>query len=563
VNGSFLEGLFLDSDLGVISGTPAFAGSYDVLIEVLDSDGGLEAKTLTIEVRNNEASPEKQPAPALHASPAVGSQRVQAHIASAPSSCAPMGPNLDELVNILDAMRAGDWARVNTNLFSDVWTPSSLRPLNGLSNPPPSRIIIPWSSFAWDSKRGDVILYGGGHANYPGNDVYRWRGATRQWERASLPSEITHDDLGNWIAIDGVDAAPSSAHTYDNNVYLPIVDRFLTFGGAAYNNGGAYKRHVDANTSWDTGPYLFDPSKADGNKVGGITGSHVQREVPFPEIVGGNMWENRDIYVNIPGNPPLPGSFVNGATAYAEVNAIDVVYVSARRGGSTALDLYKYTINDIHGPAQDTWEQVGRFFHSFGDQGNGAYDPVLNIFVRTGGNQFTYWDLNTPGPTNNNVLFTPEDLTREFVLTRLHGMDYDPVRHQYALWDGSGVVWMMKPPEMVSATGWSVTKQPSPASEVPNGDTGTGILGKWKYIPNLDAFIGLQDPNQGNIWLYKPVGWQYPSEWGSQGDTDGDCMPDRFELDHGLNPLDPSDAALDTDGDGLTNLEEFYRIEIP
>jgi len=34
-------------------------------------------------------------------------------------------------------------------------------------------------------------------------------------------------------------------------------------------------------------------------------------------------------------------------------------------------------------------------------------------------------------------------------------------------------------------------------------------------------------------------------------------MPDDWELAHGLNPNDPSDAALDSDGDGLTNLEEF------
>src|SRR5262249_53050690 len=36
-----------------------------------------------------------------------------------------------------------------------------------------------------------------------------------------------------------------------------------------------------------------------------------------------------------------------------------------------------------------------------------------------------------------------------------------------------------------------------------------------------------------------------------------DGMPDAWEIAHGLNPYDPSDAALDIDGDGLTNLQEF------
>ena len=40
-------------------------------------------------------------------------------------------------------------------------------------------------------------------------------------------------------------------------------------------------------------------------------------------------------------------------------------------------------------------------------------------------------------------------------------------------------------------------------------------------------------------------------------DTDGDGMPDWWELWHNLNSNDPSDAALDSDNDGITNLNEY------
>jgi hypothetical protein len=43
----------------------------------------------------------------------------------------------------------------------------------------------------------------------------------------------------------------------------------------------------------------------------------------------------------------------------------------------------------------------------------------------------------------------------------------------------------------------------------------------------------------------------------SIADADGDQIPDGWEADHGLNPNNPADALLDTDGDGLSNLAEF------
>lgn len=40
-------------------------------------------------------------------------------------------------------------------------------------------------------------------------------------------------------------------------------------------------------------------------------------------------------------------------------------------------------------------------------------------------------------------------------------------------------------------------------------------------------------------------------------DDDNDNLPDTWELQYNLDPLDPTDASEDPDGDGQTNLQEF------
>ena len=514
-------GLVLDASLGTITGIANKVGSYAFDVEAFDHSGQRAVKTYTIDVM--PASGAAKRAAGMKIRQRTTDSKTAAGVVVKDGSPAGVAPDLSNLLGLLAAVPEGEWVKANLNAYSDVWTPDYLRPLYGLGNPPPYKIILAWSSFAWDPNRGDLWLFGGGHANYPGNDVYRWRGSTRMWERASLPSEIKQDDLGNWQAVDGWDHAPASAHTYDNNMFFPHIDRFIAFGGAAFNSGGAWAREVTTTTSRQTGPFFFNPSLADGNKVGGSTGSHVMRVAPHPEIVGGNMWANRDMFVNIPKFPIIL-SQVNGCTAYSDENGKDVAYLGARSAGGTNTNLYKYTVNDLSNPTLDTFQTVGIFWNGTAAMTVCAYDPVRKVLVRTGTNAtpIVYWSLAAPGINNKDARATVVDPTGEFnsliasnaINMQNCGMDFDPLRDDFVLWCGDGRVWVLTPPTPIATTGWTIVKQPSPTLATPNGDVGTGILGKWKYVPNLDAFIGLQDQNLGNIWLYKPVGWMNPSPSG-------------------------------------------------
>ena len=89
------------------------------------------------------------------------------------------------------------------------------------------------------------------------------------------------------------------------------------------------------------------------------------------------------------------------------------------------------------------------------------------------------------------------------------------------------------------------------------GDTsGTGVLGKWRYAPFYDVFVGLEDINEGHIWIYKPLGWVQPNPVGNAlpsvsmtGPADGTTVAPGTPLNLAANA---------SDADGSIVRVEYY-----
>lgn len=423
-----------------------------------------------------------------------------------------VSPGLNDLIQ---SATPGTWIHANQNTFQSVWTPAEHQVGTNLKG-----IIEAWSGFAWDSNRGDLIIYGGGHGNYQGNDVYIWHGSDLQWERASLPTKLqdpTYIPPENYyftqLTVDN-GATPQAAHTYGNNVFLPTLDRFLTFGGYTYSSTGMQYLRKDANGNFvTTGPYLFDPSKANGNLVGGADGTGVD-----PTVAGGNMWQNRDVAGTI-----TACCFGQGMAAVTQENGKDVVYVTNRPPHAGGQALFKYTINDINDPSQDTWEMVGaQHPTTIAVVGSGDIDTENNLFVRTGVHDypthgsfdFFYWDLNHPGATNYTRSFNVADTTNglfNFNAIKDMGMSYDPVGKRFLLWDGKENVFTLTHSGSDFDTGWTLgtDNAPGPINPAAAPQNGViapdnGVLGKWKYAPELGVYVALSGVITGDVWIYKP-----------------------------------------------------------
>lgn len=93
-----------------------------------------------------------------------------------------------------------------------------------------------------------------------------------------------------------------------------------------------------------------------------------------------------------------------------------------------------------------------------------------------------------------------------------------------------------------------------------HGDT-SGLAEKSKDKDGLFKYRRLPKDSYkyGIITDIRQVGG-YPEYSGEPYvDTDGDGMPDAWEIANGLNPNDPKDANLDCTGDGYTNIEKYIN----
>ena len=91
-------------------------------------------------------------------------------------------------------------------------------------------------------------------------------------------------------------------------------------------------------------------------------------------------------------------------------------------------------------------------------------------------------------------------------------LEFDPTRRKFPIWCGGPTIWNLQEPVANTTSGWTVSQQPPPTTGSPSTAVqALDIMGKWRYAPYYDVFVALENEFDGNVWVYKPIGWSQPN----------------------------------------------------
>lgn len=239
----------------------------------------------------------------------------------------------------VDSLLPGQWCMVpNSHMESVEAVPPTIsqshwQDIQG--NAGVKGVMQKWSGGTFDTTRNRLVVLGGGHLGYGGNEIYAFDVNTLQWARLTLPSQ---GPFSQQVMNDG---RPASNHTYDGIEYLPPpIDRMFARGGGYYPTGN------DSPQSW-----FFN--------------------------FNSNNWEQKANF---------PDETIWNMGAYDPVSG--VIYVQGYR----ELHSFNPTTN------QWTYRQDSPGASGFGNS-TMSIDPVRRKMVRIGDGTMHVWDLNNPSST--------------------------------------------------------------------------------------------------------------------------------------------------------------------
>ena len=343
----------------------------------------------------------------------------------------------------LDSLQAGQWYEVPNSKLSSAY-PSPTPPGD------PIDIMLAWNGGAFDTTRNNLIVWGGGHGNYGGNEIYTFNIDTLKWTRPWGPSPSIPSPVPAACNETYSDGNPASRHSYSSMEYIPSVDRFFNQGGSLWCQNGS-----PSGATW-----LFNFS----------TGAWT-RQIDVPNGSGG-MGHLGSLAVY---DPVRQHVFNQRLTQFEEFDP--------------AANSYTTRGNIQNCGSGGNWQ----------DRMSAAIDPERRKFVWVGAGYVRVWDLaNFSCNEYNAAQIGGDDVV---VNSDAPGFQYDPTIKKFVAWQGGANVYTL------DITTLSFTLIPPAGSNTvppptPNNNTSKGTYGKFRYIPSKNAYVMAHMTTQ-NVYLYR------------------------------------------------------------
>ncbi|WP_350293983.1 hypothetical protein [uncultured Croceitalea sp.] len=340
---------------------------------------------------------------------------------------------------------AGEWTSISDTKLQDL-NPCPNNDCDYSANLGFSSIIDAWCGGVFDTVGNRILIWGGGHLGYFGNDMYAFDLDTSMWSQVMAPSNYSaltsYESSGQYP-----DGRPLARHTYGNMAFIASENTFLA-----------------------TGAYGISPSGNGDNRFWAV-------DLNAPNL----EWAEKTASESV-------GSMTASYAAYNDVDKM-VYYHKASSGR-----FYKYDIKtDTHTYLTQKAVQI---------YAAAAMDTKRNKLLVLGGSsgdQAFVWDLNSSEPSNedltNNSVFQNSSGS-ELSNDSQFGLSYDVLNDKFVAWKGGKTVYVINPET------YEVTKI-VPSGEVNPGDpVSNGTYGRFRYAPSIEAFILVNGIDQ-DVFIFK------------------------------------------------------------
>jgi len=367
------------------------------------------------------------------------------------------------LFSVAPAWGAGKWVEIlNTAPYNDGLCPGvGGNPSFANQHNDCRWVPTAWGGGIFDTKRDRYVIWGGGHGDYNGNEIYALDRATNAWTLLTQPSQVAPGP-GEACEDELADGTANSRHTYQLLEYLPNTDEMFVYSGSLACGSGGFGVEVwvfqFATNTWVLLPSTGDPFLP-GN--GGIF------QLVYNDVDG-------HIYAWFGGNLDKK---------IWQYNRTTQVWT---RMTPFAVDSYTTQTSSIV-LVPDPGDSSKRWAVSIGTSGvayfkmDGSDSYAMHVLATTGATYGT-------GPTA--------------IAPRSIGLAWDPRTERIVAWGGSDIdnfgdrVWSLN-----LSTGAWIYETTTGGPSWPNGAGGT--FGRWRYNPTLREFI-IQNDFQQNLFVWKP-----------------------------------------------------------